>query len=54
MTARAALRVVLIGFGPVGARLAEDLLPAVRTGAIDLTVVGVEPVDAYNRVLVAE
>jgi assimilatory nitrate reductase electron transfer subunit len=54
MTARGAFRVVLIGFGPVGARLAEDLLPSVRTGTIDLTVVGIEPVDAYNRVLVAE
>ena len=48
------LRVVLVGFGPVGARLVEELLPAVRSGEIGLTVVGVEAVDAYNRVLVAE
>jgi assimilatory nitrate reductase electron transfer subunit len=48
------LRVVLIGFGPVGARLLEGLLPAVRSGAIALTVVGAEPDDAYNRVLLAE
>lgn len=50
----AAERVVLVGFGPVGARFAEQLLPEVRAGLIDLTVVGLEPVDAYNRVLVAD
>lgn len=48
------LRVVLIGFGPVGARFAEELLPGVASGSIVLTVVGQESVDAYNRVLVAE
>ncbi|WP_438855725.1 NAD(P)/FAD-dependent oxidoreductase [Agromyces sp. M3QZ16-3] len=48
------LRIVLIGYGPVGARFVEDLLPAVRTGAVALTVVAGEPVEAYNRVLVAE
>ncbi|MFB7250737.1 FAD-dependent oxidoreductase [Microbacterium sp. NPDC056234] len=48
------LRVVVIGFGPVGARLCEDLLPAVRDGAIDLTVVGAEQHAPYNRVLIAE
>ncbi|MEV7756133.1 FAD-dependent oxidoreductase [Microbacterium sp. NPDC089180] len=47
-------RVVLVGYGPVGARLVEGLLPAVREGRIDLTVVGTEPHDAYNRVLIAE
>lgn len=48
------LRVVLIGYGPVGARLVEELLPAVDAGDIELTVVGAEKEDAYNRVLVAE
>lgn len=47
-------RVVLVGYGPVGARLVEGLLPAVREGRIDLTVVGAEPHDVYNRVLLAE
>jgi assimilatory nitrate reductase electron transfer subunit len=47
-------RVVLVGFGPVGARFAEELLPLVRSGAIALTVVGAEDTDAYNRVLVSE
>jgi assimilatory nitrate reductase electron transfer subunit len=47
-------RVVLVGFGPVGARFAEELLPLVRSGAMALTVVGAEDADAYNRVLVSE
>jgi assimilatory nitrate reductase electron transfer subunit len=47
-------RVVLVGYGPVGARLVEELLPAVRSGTVSLTVVGAEEEDAYNRVLVAE
>ncbi|RWR18230.1 NAD(P)/FAD-dependent oxidoreductase [Microbacterium enclense] len=47
-------RVILVGYGPVGARLVEGLLPAVRDGRIDLTVVGAETHDVYNRVLLAE
>ncbi len=47
-------RVLVVGYGPVGARFAENLLPAVRDGRIALTVVGAESSDAYNRVLVAE
>ncbi|MBB3156917.1 assimilatory nitrate reductase electron transfer subunit [Microbacterium proteolyticum] len=47
-------RVVLVGYGPVGARLIEGLLPAVRDGLIDLTVIGAETHDVYNRVLLAE
>ncbi|WP_448810305.1 FAD-dependent oxidoreductase [Agromyces bauzanensis] len=49
-----ALRIVLVGYGPVGARFVEELLPAVRSGAVALTVVAGEDVEAYNRVLVAE
>ena len=48
------LRVLVIGYGPVGARFAENLIPAVRAGEVELTVVGAEQSDAYNRVLVAE
>lgn len=48
------LRVVLVGYGPVGARLVEELLPAVRDGRVELRVIGAEDEDAYNRVLVAE
>ena len=47
-------RVVVIGFGPVGARLVEELLPAVRSGLLAVTVVGAEADPAYNRVLLAE
>jgi assimilatory nitrate reductase electron transfer subunit len=54
MTHSSPLRVVLVGFGPVGARFAEDLLPAVASGEALLTVVGAEPCDPYNRVMVAE
>ena len=48
------MRMVLIGYGPVGARFVEELLPAVAAGGVELTVVGAEPHDAYNRVLVGE
>src|SRR6187402_2142817 len=47
-------RIVLIGYGPVGARFVEELLPAVRSGAVSLTVLGAEQHSAYNRVLLAE
>ncbi|MEV8040997.1 FAD-dependent oxidoreductase [Arthrobacter sp. NPDC080082] len=47
-------RVVVVGFGPVAARLVDELLPAVASGVVELTVVGEEPVAAYNRVLVAD
>jgi len=48
------LRVVLVGFGPVGVRLVEELLPAVAAGDVELTVVGAEECEPYNRILVAE
>lgn len=48
------VRVVLIGYGPVGARLVEHLLPGVAGGELELTVVGAEDEDAYNRVLIGE
>lgn len=46
--------IVVIGFGPVGGRLVEGLLSAVRSGAVSLTVLGAERDDVYNRVLIAE
>jgi assimilatory nitrate reductase electron transfer subunit len=49
-----AIRVVVVGYGPVGGRLVDELLPAVRAGLIRMTVVGAEPEPAYNRVLLAE
>lgn len=55
MTApRRPLRIVLVGYGPVGARFVEEMLPAVRDATVQLTVVGAERDDAYNRVLLAE
>ena len=47
-------RIVVIGYGPVGARFVEECLPAVRSGAVSLTVLGAENHSAYNRVLLAE
>ncbi len=47
-------RIVVIGFGPVAASLAEGLLPGVADGRIHLTVVSAEKHVAYNRVLLAE
>ncbi|WP_346960560.1 FAD-dependent oxidoreductase [uncultured Arthrobacter sp.] len=47
-------RIVVVGFGPVAARLIDELLPAVRDGLVELTVVGEEAEAAYNRVLVAD
>ncbi|GAA4487219.1 FAD-dependent oxidoreductase [Microbacterium panaciterrae] len=48
------MRIVLIGYGPVGARFVEEVLPAVAAGNAELVVVGAESDDAYNRVLLAE
>lgn len=47
-------RIVVVGFGPVAARLVEELLPSVRSGLVQLLVVGQENEAAYNRVMVAE
>ena len=47
-------QIVIVGFGPVAARLVDELLPAQRAGQIGLTVIGQEPEAAYNRVLVAD
>ncbi|NEM90687.1 FAD-dependent oxidoreductase [Galbitalea soli] len=48
------MRIVLIGYGPVGARFVEEVLPLVREGRARLTVVGAEEHEPYNRVLLAE
>jgi assimilatory nitrate reductase electron transfer subunit len=47
-------QIVIVGFGPVAARLVDELLPAVRAGQVRLTVLGEEAEAAYNRVLVAD
>ncbi|MEC5199165.1 assimilatory nitrate reductase electron transfer subunit [Arthrobacter sp. PL16] len=47
-------RIVVVGFGPVAARLVEHLEPLVAAGTVALTVIGQEQDAAYNRVLVAD
>ncbi|WP_082471272.1 FAD-dependent oxidoreductase [Arthrobacter sp. Leaf234] len=54
MGGSAAERIVIVGFGPVAARLLEHLEPLVAAGAVAVTVIGQEPEAAYNRVLVAD
>ncbi len=45
------MRVVVVGNGMVGSRLAEDL---VSTPGVEVTVLGAEPYEPYNRVLLSE
>ncbi|PVE19555.1 MULTISPECIES: FAD-dependent oxidoreductase [unclassified Arthrobacter] len=47
-------RIVIVGFGPVAARLVEHLEPLVAAGKVAVTVIGQEKEAAYNRVLVAD
>ncbi|MET0955566.1 MAG: FAD-dependent oxidoreductase, partial [Cryobacterium sp.] len=47
-------RIVVVGYGPVGARFVDEILPLVEAGLAVLTVVGAEAVHAYNRVLLAD
>ncbi|WP_235940828.1 FAD-dependent oxidoreductase [Paramicrobacterium fandaimingii] len=47
-------RIIVIGFGPVAARLIDGLTPSVSRGELSVMVFGHEPCDAYNRVLVGE
>lgn len=48
------MHIVVIGYGPVGARFVDELLPEVQNGNIQLTIIGAEAADPYNRVMVAE
>jgi assimilatory nitrate reductase electron transfer subunit len=52
--ARAPERIVVVGYGPVGSRFVDEVLPLVAAGLADLTVVGAEREHAYNRVLLAD
>jgi assimilatory nitrate reductase electron transfer subunit len=47
-------RLVVVGNGMVGSRFVEDLLAADTTGRYDVTVVGAEACEPYNRVLLSE
>ncbi|MGP3942802.1 NAD(P)/FAD-dependent oxidoreductase [Streptomyces sp. 6N106] len=47
-------RVVIVGGGMAGTRLAQQLVAAGGEGSLNVTVIGEEPHPAYNRVLLAE
>jgi assimilatory nitrate reductase electron transfer subunit len=47
-------RLVVVGNGMVGSRFVEDLLAADTSGRYDVTVVGEEACEPYNRVLLSE
>jgi len=47
-------RVVVVGNGMVGARLADELSRRDADGALDVTVLGAEPYEPYNRVLLSD
>jgi assimilatory nitrate reductase electron transfer subunit len=53
-TLRVPLRVVIVGHGMVGARLVDELLRRDADGALDITVLGAEPYEPYNRVLLSD
>ena len=48
------MRLVVIGNGMVGSRFVEDLLTRDRAGKYDVTVIGAEGCEPYNRVLLSE
>ena len=47
-------RLVVVGNGMVGSRFVEDVLAADTAGRYDVTVVGAEACEPYNRVLLSE
>ncbi|MER6140412.1 FAD-dependent oxidoreductase [Streptomyces sparsogenes] len=47
-------RVVVVGGGMAGTRLAQQLAATAAEGGVEVTVIGEEPHPAYNRVLLAE
>ncbi|MFC8597569.1 FAD-dependent oxidoreductase [Isoptericola sp. NPDC057191] len=47
-------RVVVVGLGMVGARLADELARRDVDEALDVTVLGAEPYEPYNRVLLSD
>ena len=47
-------RIVVAGAGMVGTRFAADLVALDREGRFDVTVLGEEPYEPYNRILLAE
>ncbi|WP_218222061.1 FAD-dependent oxidoreductase [Nesterenkonia sp. Act20] len=54
VTVAPAARLVVLGFGPVAARLVDELLEEVIAGRIRLTIVGAEPEPAYQRIRIGD
>ncbi|MBO0609609.1 FAD-dependent oxidoreductase [Myceligenerans salitolerans] len=54
MSLRVPLRIVVIGFGMVGGRFVDELLRRDTDDAFDVTVLGAEPYEPYNRVLLSD
>lgn len=52
--AAAPTRVVVVGHGMVGARFAQDLAARADGAAVEITVLGAEEYEPYNRVLLSE
>lgn len=46
--------VVVVGFGPVAARLVDELHGAIADGALRLTILGAEPRPAYQRIRIGD
>jgi assimilatory nitrate reductase electron transfer subunit len=53
MNLRVPVKVVVVGFGMVGSRLVDELLRR-EPEAFDITVLGAEPYEPYNRVLLSD
>lgn len=53
MNLRVPVKVVVVGFGMVGSRLVDELLRR-EPEAFDITVLGSEPYEPYNRVLLSD
>ncbi|WP_125773079.1 FAD-dependent oxidoreductase [Antribacter gilvus] len=51
---RVPVKVVVVGSGMVGARLVDELLRRDPDGVLDITVLGAEPYEPYNRVLLSD
>jgi assimilatory nitrate reductase electron transfer subunit len=53
MNLRVPVKVVVVGFGMVGSRLVDELLRR-EPEAFDITILGAEPYEPYNRVLLSD
>lgn len=54
MNLRVPVKIVVVGNGMVGSRLVDELLRRDPDNALDITVLGAEPYEPYNRVLLSD